>query len=116
MPSYAGVSFQIETGSNSFTRTWGRESVVSRRKIPWGNKEDVQFGGKGHWRWNGEIIIDSEADYYTLEAASGDGTGRTLTDFRGDTIAAVRLNSVSEPESDPINAWHKCRVEFEYQS
>lgn len=116
MTAYAGVLFEIEQGSDGFAPVFGRESHVSRRKIPYGNREDVQYGGKGHWRWSGQIQVDSQADYLTLEAASGDGIARTLTDFRGATILSVYLNSVSRPESDPINEWHRCQVEFEYSA
>lgn len=114
MPSYAGVAFEIEQGSDDFTPVFARESHVSRRKIPHGNKEDVQYGGKGNWRWSGRIQVDNAEDFAALEAASGDGVARTLTDFRGETISGAYLNSISRPESDPIHEWHRCEAEFEY--
>lgn len=114
MPSYAGVAFEIQVGGDDFTPVFGRESHVSRRKVPYSNAEVVQYGGKGNFRWPGTIQVDSKADYYALEAVCGDNIARTLEDFRGDDIPGVRLSTISRPESDPLNEWHRFQVEFEY--
>lgn len=114
MPTYAGVSFYTAR-SGATTKYWQRESHVSRRKIPYGDRDDTQYGGKGHWLWKGRIYVESEAAYIALEAASGDGVGRTLSDFLGETKMAVRLNSVGAPDRLVRAGAIYCEVEFEYQ-
>lgn len=113
MPTYAGISFYVARKGDT-TRYWERESHVSRRHIPYGNRDDVQYGGKGHWRWTGQIYVESEAAYAALEAASGTTTGRTLTDFLGETKSDVRLNSVTAPDRLVKAGAIYCDVEFEY--
>lgn len=117
MPTYAGVLFNVERDGDGFTPYWHRgEPHVNREHIPHSNREVVQYGGKGNMRWEGQIYLDSLAEYAALEAVSGDGAGRDLNDFLEDSITSVRLNSISRPERDPIGEMFRCHVEFEYNS
>jgi hypothetical protein len=84
--SYAGVSFNTDiSGDEGFVNRWEQEAFITRRVIPYANKEDVQSAGRGNYRVTLKAYLTSDSSVATLQAAVGT-TLRTLTNPFGDSV------------------------------
>lgn len=92
MSTYAGITFRAKV-SGSQRPHWERAANISRRHIPYANKDDIQDAGQGNWTLSTEVVLAADADIVTLQAAVG-LTLRTLVIW-GDTYTNTMLTGIS---------------------
>lgn len=106
MPTYNTISFDAHV-PGSLRPDWTQEVFVTRRLIPYGNKENVQSAGRGNFRITVTAILAAAADLATLQSSQG-ATTRTLTDLFGTTYSSTALVAVGAPRrlaKNPVTIW-----------
>lgn len=94
MGTYAGVTITEVMPDPTRRPDWRRQALISRRPIPYANREDVQSIGLGNWTITVPVTMTGSGDLATLQAAQGT-TVRTLSLF-GSSYSAI-LTNVGDP-------------------
>ena len=110
--SYGGASFDVIPEGTVYGPEWTRESNVAVRHIPYGTKDDVQFGTIGNERLHLNARIASLTTLNTLKSAR-DGTARTFN-FEGTAFANTYLTNVGRERRFGVSSaiFYEAELEF----
>lgn len=103
MATYAGVTF-TPLRDNAWPDRWHRPANVTRRHIPYANKDDVQSAGLSNDTVTLTALLTADADIATLYAAVG-VTKRTLNVW-STNYGNTMLTGMSKPRRHVVDeAW-----------
>lgn len=113
MATYGGITFRTMAPSG-IVPDWTSETQIARRHIPNSDTENLQFMGRGNYKISVICRFASQVDRALMRQLAGDGIGRTLADFLGETHSDVILVNVKNPQRLATNASYiLAELEFE---
>lgn len=95
--TYNGVTLVPLAEDRMWRPQWEQAQAWTARLIPYANKDDVQFAGRGNRRLTLQVLVENDSGIATLLAATGT-TGRTLANLysSGDNYTNTRLLEVKD--------------------